>query len=297
MPEYFDARWIDFIRRTVQAVLFRNGHARTGTNGYEDGFPEDGFWASISGHTTVSGNANRFQYAWVEQRETPTGWEDLPGGRTGTTSARFALNSIEDNNPNTGGGYDPVGTTADETPVVWMRITYDTSGNPAWRFSHEEPAQPIGDEVWTHASASGQQTEISHIGPSTATQNAQNAELTDDGGVTGGHQFTFLCAPIQFDAKGHYVDTESFTGVTAAPFKQSIIIPQASSDLSDFSGTASSGDVLVYTAGKWTPTPTTTQVVLTGVSLTGGNLVFTTATITVLATTAGSNITINGGSC
>lgn len=61
------------------------------------------FWAKITGSTALdNGGAtydNRYKYAWTEVERTTTGWQDKSGGRSGTTSTGFALNSIEANNP------------------------------------------------------------------------------------------------------------------------------------------------------------------------------------------------------
>lgn len=58
------------------------------------------FWAKITGNT--SDGTNKWKYAWTEQERTSTGWQDLSGGRSGTTSTNFAINSIEANNDGTG---------------------------------------------------------------------------------------------------------------------------------------------------------------------------------------------------
>lgn len=64
--------------------------------------PVSCFWAKITGSAAVdTDDDRRWQYAWTEQERTSTGWQDLSGGRSGTTSADFALNSIEANNDDT----------------------------------------------------------------------------------------------------------------------------------------------------------------------------------------------------
>jgi len=64
--------------------------------------PTTCFWAKITGSDAVdTDDDRRWQYAWTEQERTSTGWQDLTGGRSGTTSTDYALNSIEANNDDT----------------------------------------------------------------------------------------------------------------------------------------------------------------------------------------------------
>jgi len=58
------------------------------------------FWAKITGNAT--NGTNRWKYAWTEQNRTATGLQDMTGGRTGTTSAGFAINANEANNSGAG---------------------------------------------------------------------------------------------------------------------------------------------------------------------------------------------------
>jgi len=60
------------------------------------------FWAEITGNAAMAGETNRWQYAWTEQARTATSMSDRTDGRTGTTSAGFALNSCEMNNDGSG---------------------------------------------------------------------------------------------------------------------------------------------------------------------------------------------------
>lgn len=60
------------------------------------------FWAEITASDPMSGQTNRWQYAWREKLRTGIGWETKDGGRTGTVSSNFALNSAEANNAATG---------------------------------------------------------------------------------------------------------------------------------------------------------------------------------------------------
>jgi hypothetical protein len=113
------------------------------------------FWAKITGSAAFTDNPNRWQYAWTEQRPTLDGWEDLPGGRSGTTSSRFALNSIEASNPDTAGVMgNSVDTDATSTtlaavqgaPVVWMRrVSAWDADEETWsigfRFSYENTVE------------------------------------------------------------------------------------------------------------------------------------------------------------
>jgi hypothetical protein len=110
-----------------------------------------GFWAKITSSAAVSGNPNRWRYAWTEQRPTVDGWDDLPSGRTGTTSSKFALNSIEANNPDTddmmGNSVDTDATSTTLSPVqgdpvVWMwEVSAWDSDSSTWkqgfRFTYE----------------------------------------------------------------------------------------------------------------------------------------------------------------
>ncbi len=84
----------------------------------------------------VSGNANRYQYAWTEQKRTSTGWVDMAGGRSGTASVGFALNSIENPNKNAPASGDFYGNSVEwndfqtllpvqGNPVVWMEVEND----------------------------------------------------------------------------------------------------------------------------------------------------------------------------
>jgi hypothetical protein len=58
------------------------------------------FWAKITG--SAANGDNKWKYAWTEQQRTADGFHDLSGGRSGTTSANPAYNSIEANNDDTG---------------------------------------------------------------------------------------------------------------------------------------------------------------------------------------------------
>jgi len=60
----------------------------------------DTFWAKITGN--AANGDNKWKYAWTEQERTSTGWQDLTGGRSGTTSTDFALNSLEASNSGSG---------------------------------------------------------------------------------------------------------------------------------------------------------------------------------------------------
>lgn len=117
----------------------------------QDDGEADGFWAKITGAADHGGNSNRKRYAWTEQRPTVDGWDDMPSGRSGTTSTDYALNSTEANNPTTAGMMgNSVDTAATSTtfapvrgnPVVWMRYVWawDSSAS-TWvrtiRFTYE----------------------------------------------------------------------------------------------------------------------------------------------------------------
>jgi len=63
-------------------------------------FHAESFWAKITGN--AADGTNKWKYAWTEQQRTATGWQDLSGGRTGTTTTDFAVNANEANNDGTG---------------------------------------------------------------------------------------------------------------------------------------------------------------------------------------------------
>ena len=62
--------------------------------------PTTCFWAKITGN--AADGTNKWKYAWTEQERTSAGWQDLTGGRSGTTSTDFALNSLEASNSGSG---------------------------------------------------------------------------------------------------------------------------------------------------------------------------------------------------
>lgn len=111
--------------------------------------PTTAFWAKITGN--AANGTNKWKYAWTEQERTSTGWQDLTGGRSGTTTTDFALNSLEANNDGTGiqgNSIDIDGAVfTDNTdleiqavqgdPVVWMHVDLDvTAGGLAYSFEY-----------------------------------------------------------------------------------------------------------------------------------------------------------------
>ena len=86
-----------------------------------------GFWARITGSAEI-GTTGKFTYAWTEQQRTADGWQDKSGGRSGTTSAGFAVT-----------GRDFV-ITGSNGPIVRMYPETDASGNPCYSF--EIPVPP-----------------------------------------------------------------------------------------------------------------------------------------------------------
>lgn len=109
--------------------------------------PASSFWAKITG--SAANGDNRWKYAWAEQRRTANGVQDQPGGRSGTTDARFALNSVEMFNAATGvqgNGIDVDGDAfagfaiqpaVTNGTVVRMHLEADDEGNPAYTFQYE----------------------------------------------------------------------------------------------------------------------------------------------------------------
>lgn len=108
------------------------------------------FWAQITGSAAISGASNRWKYSWFEVERTATGFQTKGGGRSGTTSERFAINSIEANNDDSnieGNSVDLSGQIFTDnsglelqavrgTPVVRMWLEYDVDGNPAYTFEY-----------------------------------------------------------------------------------------------------------------------------------------------------------------
>lgn len=109
---------------------------------------QDSFWAKITGN--AADGTNKWKYAWTEQQRTASGWQDLSGGRTGTTTTGFAVNGIEANNDGTGiqgNSVDIDGTIFDDNtdleiqpvqgdPVVRMWVDADSSGALAYTFEY-----------------------------------------------------------------------------------------------------------------------------------------------------------------
>lgn len=86
------------VSNTPESVTIRG--SVEGQSQLSDAVPGTWCWAKITGNATIS--TNRWKYAWTEQNRTATGFEDMTSGRSGTTSADFAINSIEANNDGTG---------------------------------------------------------------------------------------------------------------------------------------------------------------------------------------------------
>gem|GEM_PF-2809998 len=137
----------------VEIIDGRKINAATdeGASSFAVGLPVAGtseFWAKITG--SAANGTNKWKYAWTEVRRTATGWENKPNGRTGTTTEKFALNSIEANNPGAAG---IMGNSVDTSetdfpagmslkpvrgdPVVRMIAESDASGTTTYTFSYE----------------------------------------------------------------------------------------------------------------------------------------------------------------
>ncbi len=107
------------------------------------------FWAKITDSALISGADNRYQYAWTEQQRTATGFQDLDGGRSGTTETGFAINSVEFSNAATGVMGNSVDHDAADyppgfslqavrgSPVVRMTPEYDSDKNICYTFAYE----------------------------------------------------------------------------------------------------------------------------------------------------------------
>lgn len=99
------------------------------------------FYAKITDSELFSGG---YKYAWIEQRRTNTGWEDLPGGRVGSlacsdpdmvtpsTVCRYALNQGEQ-------GAAMELSWVDDDSIVLMRLTFADTGKPYYSFYYSEP--------------------------------------------------------------------------------------------------------------------------------------------------------------
>jgi hypothetical protein len=123
----------------------------------------EGFWAYVGGSTPtlITGYENRWQYGWTEYEETATGWQLKSGGRSGTPSTNYALNSVEALNTSGVGGatIGNIGPAAivpnsgyfiNLKPVkciVWMRVGKDTSGNTTYRFEMANAAPVSFDQI------------------------------------------------------------------------------------------------------------------------------------------------------
>ena len=87
-PVMFDEATARWLLNTVEQLekqlptIRGTRHGRTFWN-------EPPFWARITGSTTLE--TGRYKYSWVEQTRDGTGWIDLSGGRSGTTTTNFAI--------------------------------------------------------------------------------------------------------------------------------------------------------------------------------------------------------------
>ena len=104
----------------------------------------ESFWAKITGN--AANGTNRWKYAWTEVERTSTAFQDLSGGRSGTTSSGFAINGGEANNDGTGVQGHGVDIDGDDypagfevqpiqgDPVVRMYVEYTSSGTAYYTF-------------------------------------------------------------------------------------------------------------------------------------------------------------------
>jgi hypothetical protein len=104
----------------------------------------ESFWAEITGSASIG--SNRWKYAWTEKYRGTTNFATLSGGRSGTTSAGFAINAAEGGNDGSGveghgvdvGGTDyPAGFSMQPIQggrIVRMWVEYDGSGNAFYTF-------------------------------------------------------------------------------------------------------------------------------------------------------------------
>lgn len=109
------------------------------------------FWAEIGDSASISDN--RWKYAWVEQRRTATGFEELPDGRSGTTTTGYAINAAEANNAT--GGIQGNGIDHDDadypsgfalkpirgTPVRRMYVDFLEDGTAVYTFEASNAEQ------------------------------------------------------------------------------------------------------------------------------------------------------------
>jgi hypothetical protein len=92
-------------------------------------------WAKITGNAALGGETYRWKYAWSAVEPDGDDMAAVTGGRSGTTSTDYALNTMEMGNTssNVGPGVDPTGTdyaassfepqAISNNSIVWMRTT------------------------------------------------------------------------------------------------------------------------------------------------------------------------------
>jgi hypothetical protein len=100
-------------------------------------------WAKITGYATISGQDNRWRYSWEQQSRTEDGWMTTRNGLSGTTTAAWAINSIEANNSNAGVQGNSVDLAADVPATITIK---PVQGNPVVRLYIEI----FGDGVYRH---------------------------------------------------------------------------------------------------------------------------------------------------
>jgi hypothetical protein len=94
--------------------------------------PPANFWAKLTAVDTTA----PYYYAWTEQYDVGGSvLADKPGGRSGTIATHFAVNALDD------GVYGPLKLEVPDN--VWMTVTFDTSGNPVYRF-YAVPTLTVG---------------------------------------------------------------------------------------------------------------------------------------------------------
>jgi hypothetical protein len=99
-----------------------------------------GFWAKLTASTAFSDNANRWKYSWTREFKSDEAFTDdsFSGSDTGID---YAINTLEANNPSSGGTYAPIATSP--SPVVWMHYEFvNISGTVEPRYGFEAVTWP-----------------------------------------------------------------------------------------------------------------------------------------------------------
>jgi hypothetical protein len=163
-------------------------------NGIEDA----GFWAKITGNATVD---HAYKYSWIELTKDATdyeNWSTLTGGRSGTTTTDYALNSAED--------IDDTYTAVATNSIVWMReVIEDTTGTTEYWFSYNvSGATYTADDTYIEIDVLDS---INHIGPGSMYTSTDILSVDSGGFCIDGSaryvEIVFDKITLERDEKGH----------------------------------------------------------------------------------------------